>query len=277
MSEIADVKRLEELARRIRLRDLDMIYEAGAGHLGSEFSCADILVALYFHVLKYDATKPKWSQRDRFVLSKGHAAGILYVTLAEAGFIDQHELSTFLQPNSRLNGHPNAAKVPGVETNTGPLGHGLPVAVGMAKAAQLQGASWCTYVVTGDGELQEGSNWEAAMAAAHFGLGNLTLVIDRNRLQQGARTADTNDLEPLADKWRAFGWHVAEVNGHDFDSLLSGFSEAQAETSKPTCLIAHTNKAQGISYAQDQVAWHHKVPNKEQYEQARAELNEVLV
>ena len=277
MTKSANIRRLEALAKRIRLRDLDMIYEAGAGHLGSEFSCADILVALYFQVLNYDSTNPRWSQRDRFVLSKGHAAGILYVTLAEAGFLDKDELRTFLKPNSRLNGHPNAAKVPGVETNTGPLGHGLPVAVGMAKAAQLQGAAWRTYVVTGDGELQEGSNWEAAMAAAHFGLSNLTLVIDRNRLQQGARTADTNDLEPLADKWRAFGWHVAEVKGHDFDSLLAGFAGAAAETSKPTCLIAHTNKAQGISFAQDQVAWHHKVPNREQYEQARAELNEVLV
>lgn len=277
MTSTTSTPQLRELARRIRLRDLEMIYEAGAGHLGSEFSCADILVSLYFHVLRYDTANPKWSGRDRFVLSKGHAAGILYVVLAEAGFIDPDELETFLKPNSRLNGHPNAAKVPGVETNTGPLGHGLPVAVGMAKAAQLQGAAWRTYVVTGDGELQEGSNWEAAMAAAHFKLGNLTLVIDRNRLQQGARTAETNDLEPLADKWRAFGWHVAEVDGHDFSSLLDGFAEAEAETSKPTCLIAHTNKAQGISFAQDQVAWHHKVPNKEQFEQARAELNEVLV
>ena len=277
MTELADIQRLKALAKRIRLHDLEMIYDAGAGHLGSEFSCADILVSLYFRILKYDAANPKWTQRDRFVLSKGHAAGILYVILAEAGFISRDELKTFLQPNSRLNGHPNAAKVPGVETNTGPLGHGLPVAVGMAKAAQLQGASWRTYVVTGDGELQEGSNWEAAMAAAHFGLGNLTLVIDRNRLQQGARTADTNDLEPLADKWRAFGWRVGEVDGHDFTSLLDGFAEAQAETSQPTCLIAHTNKAQGISFAQDQVAWHHKVPNQEQYEQAKAELNEVLV
>lgn len=276
MTQTASTKRLRELARRIRLRDLEMIYDAGAGHLGSEFSCADILTALYFHVLKYDAAKPEWPERDRFVLSKGHAAGILYVTLAEAGFIRHDELDTFLQPHSRLNGHPNAAKVPGVETNTGPLGHGLPVAVGMAKAALLQGASWRTYVLTGDGELQEGSNWEAAMAAAHFGLGNLTLVIDRNRLQQGARTADTNDLEPLADKWRAFGWHVDEIDGHDFGSLTEGFAKAKAETTRPTCLIAHTNKAQGISFARDQVAWHHKVPNREQYEQARAELTEVF-
>lgn len=275
MNEAVKVDQLKELARRIRVRDLDMIYEAGAGHLGSEFSCADILVSLYFQIMNYDASNPKWPQRDRFVLSKGHAAGILYVTLAEAGLISKDELKTFLQPRSRLNGHPNAAKVPGVETNTGPLGHGLPVAVGMAKAAQIQKASWRTYVLTGDGELQEGSNWEAAMAAAHFGLGNLTLIIDRNRLQQGARTADTNDLEPLADKWRAFGWYVDEIDGHDFNSLAKGFAGAEEEMVRPTCLIAHTNKAQGISFAQDHVAWHHKVPNQEQYEQARAELSEV--
>lgn len=271
----ASADQLKEMARRIRMRDLDMVYEAGAGHLGSEFSCADILVTLYFSVLNYDAANPTWAERDRFVLSKGHAAGILYVTLAEAGYIGQDELKTFLKPHSRLNGHPNAAKVPGVETNTGPLGHGLPVAVGMAKAARLQGAAWRTFVLTGDGELQEGSNWEAAMAAAHFGLGNLTLVIDRNRLQQGARTADTNELEPLADKWRAFGWRVDEVDGHDFGALAAGFERARRETERPTCIVAHTNKAQGISFAQDQVAWHHKVPSREQYERARTELGGV--
>src|SRR5262245_351078 len=172
-------------------------------------SAIDILTTLYFHVLRYDPTKPLAPERDRFILSKGHCAGALYVTLAEAGFIERAELSTFLKPDSRLNGHPNRTKVPGVETNTGPLGHGLPVAVGMAKAAKISRASWRTYVLTGDGELQEGSNWEAAMAAAQFKLDNLTLIIDRNRLQQGARTETTNALEPLADKWRAFGWSVS--------------------------------------------------------------------
>ena len=269
-------EQLKEIARRIRMRDLDMIYEAGAGHLGSELSCIDILVAHYFRVLRYNSQEPLAPQRDRFVLSKGHTAAALYVTLAEAGFIDKDELKTFLQPDSRLNGHPDRTKVFGVETNTGPLGHGLPVAVGMAKAAKLTGASWRTYVLTGDGELQEGSNWEAAMAAAHFGLDNLTLTIDRNGLQQGARTADTNDLEPLADKWRAFNWHVIEVDGHDFDDLDRGYSAAQAHKGKPTCIIAHTHKGQGISFARDQVSWHHRVPTREEYEQARTELAEVL-
>lgn len=277
MVEAVDLMRLKELAKEIRVRDLDLIYHAGAGHLGSELSCADILVALYFEVLNYKAAEPKWPERDRFILSKGHAAAILYVTLAKAGFFAEEELDSFLQPNSRLNGHPNAAKVPGVETNTGPLGHGLPVGVGIAKAAKLQGANWRTYVLTGDGELQEGSNWEAAMAAAQFQLNNLTLIIDRNRLQQGARTAETNDLDPLADKWRAFNWRVDEVDGHNFTELLAAFEAARLEPQKPTCIIAHTNKAQGISFAQDQVAWHHKVPNQEQYERARTELTGGLV
>lgn len=268
-------ERLEEIARRIRVRDLDMIYEAGAGHLGSELSCIDILVAHYFRVLRYDPRQPLAPDRDRFVLSKGHTAAALYVTLAEAGFIDPDELGTWYQPNSRLNGHPDRTKVPGVETNTGPLGHGLPVAVGMAKAAKITHARWRTYVLVGDGELQEGSNWEAAMAAAQFGLDNLTLTIDRNGLQQGARVADTNGLEPLADKWRAFGWRVIEADGHDFDDLDRAYEAARAQQGRPTCVIAHTHKGQGISFARDQVSWHHRVPTQDEYEQARRELTGV--
>ncbi len=252
-----------------------MIYEAGAGHLGSELSCTDLLVALYFGELQVDPNEPSAPTRDRFVLSKGHAAGVLYVTLAERGFIDPAELATFLQPGSRLNGHPDRKLVAGVETNTGPLGHGLPVAVGMAKAAKLRGESWRTWVLTGDGELQEGSNWEAAMAASQFGLDNLALVIDHNRFQQGAAVADTNDLAPLADKWRAFGWHVHEMDGHDFAAIFAGFEVARSTRGRPTCLIAHTYKGEGISFTRDRVAWHHRVPTAEEYAQARAELTEV--
>lgn len=266
--------RLAQIANRIRLRDLEMVFTAKAGHIGGDMSAIDVLTTLYFHVLRYDPARPLAPERDRFVLSKGHCAGALYVTLAEAGFIEKAELETFLEPLSRLNGHPNRTKVPGVETNTGPLGHGLPVAVGMAKAAQLSKASWRTYVMTGDGELQEGSNWEAAMAAAQFRLDNLTLIIDRNRLQQGARTEATNALEPLADKWRAFGWSVKEVDGHDFVELISGLSPDAAEAGKPSCIIAHTNKGEGISFMRDKVEWHHKVPSAVEYEQARRELEE---
>jgi len=266
---------LERIARRIRLRDLDMVHEAGAGHLGSELSCVDLLVALYFGELRLDPADPMAPARDRFVLSKGHAAGALYVTLAEAGFIDPDEVSTFMRAGSRLSGHPDRKAVPGVETNTGPLGHGLPVAVGMAKAAKLRGEGWRTYVLTGDGELQEGSNWEAGMAAAQFQLDNLTLLIDHNRFQQGAPVAATNDLAPLADKWRAFGWHVVEVDGHDFGSIHAGLDVARSTSDRPTCLIAHTNKAEGVSFMRDRVAWHHRVPTDDEYTRARAELTEV--
>jgi transketolase len=272
MNGARDTGKLRSIAANIRLRDLQMVYEAGAGHIGGDMSAADILTALFFNVLRYDAANPAWADRDRFVLSKGHSAGILYVTLAAAGFFDPAELSTFLKPDSRLNGHPNRTKVAGVETNTGPLGHGLPVSVGVAKAAKLTGRDYRTFVLVGDGELQEGSNWEAAMAANQHRLDNLTVIVDRNRLQQGARTEETNSLEPLADRWRAFGWSVAEVDGHDYDQLIDAFEALPMALGKPNCIIAHTQKGRGISFMTDRVEWHHKVPNSEQYAAAREEL-----
>jgi transketolase len=180
-----------------------------------------------------------------------------------------------MQPLSRLNGHPNCVKVPGVETNTGPLGHGLPVAVGTAIAAKMDSAAWRTFVLTGDGELQEGSNWEAAMAAAHYELDNLTVIVDRNQLQQGDRTENTVKLEPLADKWRAFGWAVAEVDGHDYNALLDTFERLPLTAGKPTCVIAHTHKGKGVSFIEDQVGWHHRVPTAEELNAALQELSEV--
>lgn len=263
---------LEDTARKIRLADLETVFRAGAGHIGGEMSAIDILTALYFHVLRIDPTHPDDPERDRFVLSKGHTACALYVTLAERGFIEREDLATFLQPHSALNGHPNRVKVPGVETNTGPLGHGLPVGVGMAKAAQMSAAKWRVFVLCGDGELQEGSNWEAAMAAAQFGLDNLSLIIDHNRLQQGARLAETNALAPIADKFSAFGWATTEINGHDIGEIADALDANQIVEGKPRCIIAHTNKGRGISFMEDKVEWHHKVPNQEQYEQARIEL-----
>ncbi|WP_116134101.1 transketolase [Tropicimonas sp. IMCC34043] len=265
---------LRAMANRIRRRDLQAVYEAGAGHIGGEMSVIDILTALYFDVLNVDPGNPLDPDRDRFVLSKGHTACALYVTLAEKGFIPKEEISTFLKPHSRLNGHPNRTKVPGVETNTGPLGHGLPVAVGMAAAAKLSNAAWQTYVVTGDGEMQEGSNWEAIMAAKQFKLDNLTLIIDHNRLQQGAKLAETNDIAPIAPKLEAFGWAVQEIDGHDMDQILKALSPETVVPGKPRGIIAHTHKGNGISFMSDNVAWHHKVPNAEQYKQAMAELEE---
>lgn len=264
---------LDRIARQIRLRDLQAVYEAGAGHIGGEMSAIDILTALYFQVLRIWPDQPKHPERDRFVLSKGHVALALYVTLAKRGFIPEDEISTFLKPHSRLNGHPNCNKVPGVETNTGPLGHGLPVAVGMAKAAKLTGAAYRTYVLTGDGEMQEGSNWEAISSAAQFGLDNLTLIIDHNRFQQGAALSDTNNMAPFGSKLQAFGWDVTEINGNDMAEIVPAL---QHRSDRPHCIVAHTNKGHGISFMQDRVDWHHKVPNAEQYKIALAELSEVL-
>jgi transketolase len=251
-----------------------MVYGAKLGHIGGDFSATDILVTLYFSVLNVDPSRPNDPERDRFILSKGHSAGALYTTLAHAGYFPLDELSTFAQPLSRLNGHPNRTKVPGVETNTGPLGHGLPVAVGCAIGAKMDGAAWRTYVLTGDGELQEGSNWEAALSASHYKLDNLTVIVDRNGLQQGDFTERTMHLDPLADKWRAFGFSVREVNGHDVGALLDTFEQLPFEWGRPNCIIAHTHKGQGVSFMRDRPAWHHRVPSADEYARALDELGE---
>jgi transketolase len=269
------VARLREIATSVRRRDIQMIYDAKLGHIGGDLSATDILVTLYFGVLRIDPQRPDAPERDRFILSKGHCAGALYTTLAHAGFFPLAELDTFAQPLSRLNGHPDRKKVPGVETNTGPLGHGLPVAAGAALSAKLQDATWRVFVLTGDGELQEGSNWEAAMMAAHYKLDNLTVIVDRNRLQQGDLTEQTMQLEPLADKWRAFGWSVEEVDGHDHAQLLATFARAPFEAGKPSCVIANTHKGQGVSFMRDKAAWHHRVPTTEELALALDELAEV--
>ncbi|HZY40842.1 MAG TPA: transketolase [Anaerolineae bacterium] len=272
---ITDPAALHQRANHIRRRDLEMIHQAGLGHAGGDLSSADILTTLYFGVLHIDPAHPNDPQRDRFILSKGHGAGLLYTTLAEAGFFPREQLDTFMKPLSKLNGHPDRNKVLGVETNTGPLGHGFPVGVGTALAAKLQKASWRTFVLTGDGELQEGSMWEAAMAAAHYGLDNLTVIVDRNGLQQGDTTERTMHLEPLAEKFRAFGWAVCEVDGHDYAALLQLFATLPFEPDKPNCVIAHTHKGQGVSFMRDRVEWHHKVPNRDELARALRELSEV--
>ena len=235
-------------------------------------SVTDILSTLYVGVLRIDPNAPRAPDRDRLILSKGHASGALYASLAEAGFIPVEALSTYMKPLSMLNGHPNRNYVPGVEANTGPLGHGLPIAVGVALAGKIDRAAYRVFVVTGDGELQEGSNWEAAMAAGHHKLANLTLIVDRNRLQQGAQVAETNDVEPLADKFRAFRWDVVDVDGHNPGALLDAFAP-RADRTSPLCVIANTVKGKGVSYMEDQVGWHHGIPNQAQFDQAMKELS----
>jgi transketolase len=270
-----DLSDLQAKSNEIRRRVVKMITHAGLGHVGGDLSVTDILTTLYFAVLKIDPHNPHWPDRDRLILSKGHCSGALYTTLAMAGFIPLEELETYVQPLSRLNGHPCRGKVPGVEASTGPLGHGLPVGVGTAIAAKIAKASWRTYVVTGDGELQEGSNWEAAMAAAHYKLDNLTVIVDRNGLQQGDFTESTIQLEPLVERWSAFGWKICEVDGHSHKDLLEAFQSLPFERDRPNCIIAHTHKGQGVSFIRDQVGWHHRVPTQVEMTKALFELGEV--
>jgi transketolase len=264
---------LRSTAAAIRRRNLGIINAAGLGHVGGDLSAADILTTLYFAVLRVDPERPNDPERDRYIQSKGHASGVLYTTLAQRGFIPDSLLDSYMADGSPLNGHPDRNKVAGVETNTGPLGHGLPVAVGTAIAAKLDGSGRRTYVLTGDGELQEGSNWEAIMSAAHHGLDNLVAIVDRNRLQQGARTEDTNGLDPLDQKFAAFGWSVREVDGNDVEELLDAFDAVPFEAGRPSCIVARTIKGRGVSFMEDRVEWHHKVPTREQVDQALEELN----
>jgi transketolase len=273
VDEAAFATALRLRAASIRRTSLRMVHAARLGHPGGDLSCADILATLYFHTLRIDPGAPRAATRDRFILSKGHASAALYATLAEAGFIPREDLESYMRPLSLLNGHPDRNKVPGVEANTGPLGHGLPIAVGAALAAKMDGADWRTFVLTGDGELQEGSNWEAIMAASHFGLDRLTVIVDRNRLQQGDTTERTITMEPLADRWRAFGWGVVEVDGHDVAALAGVFDALPALNGRPTCVIARTFKGRGISFIEDRVEWHHRVPTDAELAAALLELD----
>lgn len=263
---------IREKALWMRQQAMKMVYAKQLGHLGGDFSAIDVLATLYFGVLRFDPARPDWAERDRFVMSKGHATGALYTALAAAGYFPQDWLDTYMGHHSKLNGHPNRQYLPGVETNTGPLGHGFPVALGIAISGQISRADYRTYVLTGDGEQQEGSNWEAAMTAGNRKVKNLTLIIDRNRLQQGARTEETNGLDPLDDKYRAFGWHVVEVDGHDYGLLLDTLGAPVGTRDKPLCVIANTVKGKGVSFMEDQAKWHHGVPNAEQFAQAMKEL-----
>ena len=265
---------LGRVATEIRKRNLRLIVEAGAGHTGGDLSAADILTVLYFGgVLSVDPCDPLAPDRDRFFLSKGHSSGLLYTTLALAGFFPESELASYMQPLSRLSGHPST-HVPGVEANTGALGHGLPIAVGAALASKMDGtpSPWRAFVLTGDGELQEGSNWEAAIIAAHQHLDNLVLIVDRNRIQMMDRTERISGLEPLADKWRAFGWAVREVDGHDHAALVDTFAGMPFEPGRPNCIIAATCKGRGVSFIEDSIGWHHRVPTDLELAAALAEL-----
>lgn len=259
-----------ELARRIRRHAVEMVNRGGSSHIGSVLSIADILAVLYGKVLNLDPKRPKWEGRDRFILSKGHAGVGVYAALAERGFFPVERLREHYQDGSVFSGHVSHKGIPGVELSTGSLGHGLPIAGGMAYAAKQDGRGHGIFVLLSDGECDEGSNWEAALFCAHHRLNNLVAIIDRNFLQSMETTENTIALEPLADKWTAFGWQVYEVDGHDHDILASTLSARKSD--RPVCVIARTVKGKGVSFMENQVAWHYRTPKEALYEMALKEL-----
>jgi transketolase len=266
---------LEKKATQIRMDLLKMIYEGKTGHTGSSLSCTDILTVLYYSVMNIDPSNPKWEERDRFILSKGHAVEGFYCILADKGFFPKEELKTFSKFGSKFIGHPNN-KVPGVEMNTGALGHGLSISVGMALAAKMKGKAYRVFTLMGDGEQAEGSVWEAAMAAAHYKLDNLVGIIDRNKLQISGSTETVMALDCLEDKWRSFGWEVISVDGHDYNSLQRVLSSSPSVKGKPTLVMANTTKGKDVSFMENVAHWHHGVPTPEQLEQALGELSLIV-
>ncbi|WP_459907793.1 transketolase [Desulfotomaculum defluvii] len=266
------IQDLQQRAKAIRRHIVTMLGEAGSGHPGGSLSAADIVTVLYFDTMNLDPEKPDMPERDRFVLSKGHAAPVLYAALAEKGFFPQEELKTLRKLGSRLQGHPDMKKLPGVEMSTGSLGQGLSASIGMALGLRLDGGQQRVYALLGDGEVQEGQIWEAAMAAGHFKLDNLTAFLDYNNLQIDGPVDVVMDVAPLNQKWQSFGWHVIEINGHDLTQILKAIAEAKATKGKPTMIIAKTIKGKGVSFMENQVGWHGNAPKPEQVEQALQEL-----
>lgn len=266
------IKNLQEKARCLRIQVIKMIYNAHSGHPGGSLSAADIVTALYFHHLNVDSNRPYWPERDRFILSKGHAAPLLYAVLAERGFFPKRELNTLRSIGSILQGHPDMRKTPGVEMTTGYLGHGLSVGVGVALGARLDRKNYRIYVLLGDGEIDAGFNWEAAMAANKYHLDNLTAILDLNGVQLDGPTDEIMPLEPVVEKWKSFNWHTIEVDGHNMKQILEALDKTKHIHSKPSIIIAHTIKGKGVSFMENKSAWHGQAPNKEQFEIAVKDL-----
>ncbi len=265
-------QQLEQIACKVRMGIMASTHAAGSGHPGGSMSSADVLTYLYFRELNVDPENPKDPDRDRFVLSKGHIAPGLYSTLAMRGFFPPEELLTLRKPGSRLQGHPNMDLVPGVDMSTGSLGQGISAAAGMALAAKKQGKDLRVYALLGDGEIEEGQVWEAMMFSHHYKLDNLCLIIDNNGLQIDGRICDVMDPNPIRDKLEAFGLHTVEIDGHDFDQIASAFAEAREVKGSPTAILMKTTKGKGVSFMEDEVSWHGKAPNDQEYEQAIEEL-----
>jgi len=263
---------LREVAKRLRRRIVTMIGKAGSGHPGGSLSAVEIAVALYWRVLRHKPADPRWPDRDRFILSKGHAAPLLYAVLAECGYIPLEELDTLRRLDSRLQGHGDCCATPGVEMSSGSLGQGLSFGVGAALAGRLDKKDYRVYALLSDGECDEGQTWEAAMAAAHYKLDNLTVIVDKNGIQLSGFTKDIMNSEPLPDKWAAFGWRVSEVDGHDVDRVLAAINDARKVRGRPAAIIARTVKGKGVSFMENNVDFHGKAPTAEQVEKALKEL-----
>ena len=268
-----DVERLEEQAVQLRRDIVEMIHAAKAGHPGGSLSAVDMITALYFHVMRIDPQNPRWEDRDRFVLSKGHACPALYAALARRGFFDPKHLTTLRQYHSILQGHPDMNKTPGIDISSGSLGNGLAIGVGMAMSGRLHHQDYRPYVMLGDGEVQEGMVWEAAMAAHHHDLGNLVAIVDCNGVQINGWVNEIMTVEPLADKWRAFGWNVVEVNGHNMKDLLTVLHTAKTMR-HPTVILMRTVKGRGVSFMEDDCKWHGNSPSDEELVQAILEIGE---
>ncbi|MGM5629314.1 transketolase [Apibacter raozihei] len=267
------IKNLQLKSEQVRLRLLNVIYKAKAGHIGGGLSSANILTALYFHVLNVDSREPKKKDRDRFIMSKGHSVEILYSVLEAAGFISKETLDSYGDYASALAGHPTI-KIPGVEVSSGALGHGLSVGVGMAISAKMNQEAYKTFVLMGDGEQAEGSIYEAAMSGSHYKLDNLVGIIDRNGLQISDKTEEVMTLEPMRERWEAFGWEVLEMNGNDMENIIKTFESINYQNKKPHLIISKSTKGQGISYMENVLKWHHGVPSQEEFIQASDEIEQ---
>ena len=263
---------LKAIAKQVRIDIVESLGAAGSGHPGGSLSCADILTVLFFQKMNINPDDPNWADRDRLVLSKGHAAPALYAVLAERGYFPREELLTLRKHDSRLQGHPNMADTPGVDMSTGSLGQGLSVANGMALAGRLDEKDYYVYVVMGDGEIQEGQIWEAAMAASHYGLDHVIGFVDHNGLQIDGTNDEVMTVNPITDKFAAFGWNVLSIDGHDLDAISAAVDEAKASKGKPTVIVCETVKGKGVSFMENQVGWHGVAPNAEQTAAAVAEL-----
>jgi len=268
------VNELEEIARRVRVHIVKSTHEAGSGHPGGSLSATDILTALYFEIMDHRPDEPDWPKRDRVVLSKGHAAPALYGVLAESGYFPVDELMTLRKLGSRLQGHPHVRATPGVDASTGSLGQGLSIASGMALAAKLDRESYRVFAICGDGEIQAGQIWEAAMFASHNKLDNLIVFLDRNKLQIDGSTEEVMSIEPIISKWNSFGWHVLEINGHDMDQIVDAVNRAEEIHGEPTIVVSHTIKGKGVPFMEGSLAFHGKAANDEQLETALKALGE---